>query len=143
MISQGPGVCILTHGNEKEDLAAWAFVKFLNEPENTLLWASETGYAPTRYSVYDMSEYLELCATTTGSNEEKLKAKVLSLYNDCKDYLFVNSAFKGSSAVRKQVGGLMTNALLDQDGHFTKGDYDKWLDDLFDTALNAALKEMF
>lgn len=143
MISQGPGVCILTHGNEKEDLAAWAFIKFLNEPENTLYWASETGYAPTRYSVYDMSEYLELCATTTGSNEEKLKAKVLSLYNDCKDYLFVNSAFKGSSAVRKQVGGLMTNALLDQDGHFTKGDYDKWLDELFNTAYNAALKEMF
>ena len=143
MISQGPGLCILTHGNETEDLAAWAFIKFLNEPENTLYWSSETGYAPTRYSVYDTSEYLELCATTTGSNEEKLKAKVLSLYNDCKDYLFVNAAFKGSSAVRKQVGGLMTNALLDQDGHFTKGDYDKWLDELFDTAYNACLKEMF
>lgn len=144
MISQGPGVCILTHGNENEDLAAWAFIKFLNEPENTKYWASETGYAPTRYSVYEDDEYLELCdPSNADGNEAKLKAKILSLYDQVKDYLFVNPAFKGSSAVRKQVGGLMTNALLDKDDHFSKGTYDAWLDELFATALNAAKKEMF
>ena len=150
MISQGPGVCILDKGNEYENLAAWAFIKFLNEPNSTKTWASETGYAPTRYSVYEDAEYMELCDPTGApDNVAKLTALILGLYDDCKDYLFVSPAFKGSSTARKQAGGIVTNALLDKDGHYkdangniTLESYRAWLDQLFSDAVNTCKKAM-
>ena len=143
VISQGPGVCILDRGNEKENLAAWAFIKFLNEPENTMYWSTETGYAPTRYSVFENDDFIEFCdPESQEGNDGKVRAKVLSLYDQVKDYLFVSPAFKGSSTVRAQVGGLLTNALIDKDGHMTANTYQEWLDSIFADALNTCKKAL-
>jgi ABC-type glycerol-3-phosphate transport system substrate-binding protein len=47
--SYGAGVAVLRHGDE-EDLAAWLFIRWLAEREQTARWAAATGYFPVRLS---------------------------------------------------------------------------------------------
>ncbi len=138
VISQGPGICILTHGDEYEDLAAWAFIKSMMEPEETLYWASETGYAPVRYSTYEMDDYIELCDPTGKEpfSVEELKARVFKAYDDTKDILFVSPAFKGSATCRTQFGALLTKILLKDTAECT----DEFMKQAFEEAIQACLK---
>lgn len=49
---------VIFKGLDKEvEEGAWAFIKFLLEPENTALWAMNTGYLPLRESALEEEEY--------------------------------------------------------------------------------------
>jgi ABC-type glycerol-3-phosphate transport system substrate-binding protein len=47
--SYGGGLGIL-HESEEMDLAAWRFIRWLTEPEQTARWAARSGYFPVRIS---------------------------------------------------------------------------------------------
>ena len=112
IISQGPSVCILDHGNDKDrQLAAWLFYKHMTNTKNTASWAIEVGYLPVRASAYTSD-----------------------------DKVFTTPPFKGSSTARTEVNSLMVNVLKDAaDG---KDINDTYLKEKFDLAINNTLKEM-
>ncbi|MBE3594766.1 MAG: ABC transporter substrate-binding protein [Candidatus Carbobacillus altaicus] len=46
----GNAVSIFDAATDEQKLAAWLFIKYLLNTDNTALWAKETGYLPIRYS---------------------------------------------------------------------------------------------
>lgn len=46
----GTSVTVYQSATPEQRLAAWEFIKFLINTDNTALWAKETGYLPVRYS---------------------------------------------------------------------------------------------
>lgn len=53
----GTNVAVYNTGTPEEKLAAWLFIKFLTEPENTAYLAQNTGYLPVRKSARETEEY--------------------------------------------------------------------------------------
>lgn len=53
----GTNIAMYNTGTEEEKNAAWLFMKFLTEPENTAFLAENTGYLPVRYSARDEESY--------------------------------------------------------------------------------------
>jgi ABC-type glycerol-3-phosphate transport system substrate-binding protein len=47
--SYGAGLAVL-HGSEDQDLAAWLWIRWLAEREQTARWAAASGYFPVRFS---------------------------------------------------------------------------------------------
>lgn len=55
---------MLNQNSDAEKLAAWLFIKFMLEPENTAKFAVNTGgYLPVRTSAYETEEYKEFWKT--------------------------------------------------------------------------------
>lgn len=117
-ILQGPSMCILDHGDENRKLASWLFYKYITTPENTLQWAlNSTGYYPIRLSNLEDPAYLAAADADAQQDKsmEKLTANGFVYYGTMTDTLFTSPAFKGSSTARTQVGGLLTQVLLQGD----------------------------
>jgi len=56
-VQQGPNVAIMSNSTDAERLAAWLFIKFITNTENTAEWSMLTGYLPVRYSAYESDTY--------------------------------------------------------------------------------------
>lgn len=114
-IMQGPSMAILDHGDENRKLASWLFYKFITNEDNALTWGIDsTGYYPVRHSALESDVYQEMCDenNTQDKSYEKLVARVNNYANTVSPTLFTSPAFKGSAAIRTEVGGLFTQALL-------------------------------
>ena len=142
VISQGPGMCILDHGNSDRALASWLFYKFLTNSENSAHWATETGYIPVRESSYSNEYYISACDKTgkTARSLELLKAINAEYCASVSEYYFSTPSFKGSSTARTQVGALMLNAL--KDGRNGTTIDDAYLNSKFNTAYNNIVLDM-
>ena len=122
-IMQGPSMAILDHSDENRRLASWLFYKYITNEDNALSWGLDsTGYFPIRLSALENPVYLAACDETAAQDKslEKLLARVNNYFNDVNPYLFVSPAFKGSSTIRTQVGGLFTQALLQDPSNLDK-----------------------
>lgn len=122
-IMQGPSMVVLDHDDENRALASWLFYKYITNTDNALSWALDsTGYFPIRTSSLEDPIYQEACDETITQNQslEKLLARVNTFFTEVNPYLFTSPAFKGSSAARTQVGGLMTQALLQDPSNLDK-----------------------
>lgn len=131
-IMQGPSMCILDHNDDNRALASWLFYKFITEADNTLEWAlNSTGYSPIRESNFQDPLYLEAADVeeTQEKTSDRLIARGFGYYSDVRDTFFTSPAFKGSSQIRTQVGGLLTNSLL-------SSNIDADIDKLFQDALD-------
>ena len=113
-INQGPSVAILDHNDENRRLASWLFYKHMTNEENSLDWALNSGYCAIRQSNYSDPAYLEAndVDATQPKSLERLMAKANNYIGTMTSTLFVSPAFKGSSTIRTQVGGLLTQCLL-------------------------------
>ncbi|MGH9050419.1 MAG: ABC transporter substrate-binding protein [Acidimicrobiia bacterium] len=49
----GASLYIVNQSSPAKQAAAWAYAKFLNEPEQVAQWSADTGYVPTRESAVD------------------------------------------------------------------------------------------
>ena len=145
VINQGPSISILkstaSDANNRA-LASWLFYKFLTNTTNSTYWATETGYMPVRYSVYETEAFMDY-ANTDGKPQmstELLGAKTarFSQVVSSSDELFFSPVFKGSSEARQQVGSIMTQSLLQPEADFT----DTWLNGIFEKAVNETLLAM-
>lgn len=53
----GTNVSVFSSATEEEKYAAWEYMKFLINTENTTYWAMESGYLPVRYSALESDEW--------------------------------------------------------------------------------------
>lgn len=53
----GTNTFVFTSASAEEKLAAWLFAKYLTENENTVAWASATGYVPVRTSALESEQW--------------------------------------------------------------------------------------
>lgn len=56
---QGTNLTIFESASDEEKLAAWEYMKFLTSKEQTVHWATKTGYVPVRTSALDLPEWQE------------------------------------------------------------------------------------
>lgn len=142
MISQGPSLAFLDHGNENRALGAWLFYKELSSVETNAAWSTTTGYSPIRESVLYSDEYLRYMDEELYNEKtlDHLKALNAQYINETANDLFVSPVFKGSSEARKQAGGLVTDCLMKalESGQTL----DEMIDSLFETAYNAVILKM-
>ena len=147
LVLQGGSLCILSHPSETDDanrqLAAWMFYKFITNKANSITWASNTGYAPIRKSVYKTSDWLEIIDTndTTGSPKEGIElltALSLKYVQSNSDFMFLTDVFQGSRVAREQVDGMFAE-ILDADAGVCTSDF---VAGKFNTAYNNIIKEM-
>ena len=110
VISQGPSLVMLTGGNgvtnatEKEKMT-FLFIKELMDPAFQATFSMESGYNPSRNSVYELDAYIE---HMNGTDITAVAAKVAATLNE---RYFTSPAFVGSSTARIQVGNALLNAL--------------------------------
>ena len=142
LISQGPSVCILSHGDKDRILASWLFYKHLTNSTNTAKWPIEVGYLPVRSSAYSSEAYFDYSDVSNkpAMSEELLVARNAVYSSSTTNWVFTTPAFKGSSTARSEVGSLMATMLKDaMDG---KTIDDAYLNTAFDLAENNTLKDM-
>lgn len=137
VISQGPGVCVFNSGDADKDLASYLFIKFINQPENALYWALETGYFPVRQSLFESDAYIDACTPGTKTGIDLLKAKTWSYGGTIQEDVFTNAPFKGSDSARSLAGSLL-NECVGYAGELT----DDILNSKFETAINEIKKKM-
>jgi len=58
-VQQGPNIAIMSFTSDEQRLAAWIFITYITNAENTAAWSMDTGYLPVRYSAYDSDVYKE------------------------------------------------------------------------------------
>lgn len=115
VIQQGTNVAIFSKSTDLQKLAAWLFIKHALTPENTAMFAMRTGYMPVRQSAYDLDEYVEFL-----ENPAPADAAFSLVHNATKEYsengwnYFVDPAWSGSSAVRKEVGTAVVEILVNK-----------------------------
>lgn len=53
----GTNLAVFSSASDDEKLAAWEFIKYAINTENTAFWAKESGYLPVRYSALESDEW--------------------------------------------------------------------------------------
>lgn len=118
-VSQGPTLAILNNtslSNEVNALRAkyaFKFVKYLTSTAvNTVLCANfSEGYSPVRTSCYSSEAYQNFLV----DNEDTLIGKAAQVVtNDLSDKYLWSPAVKGSSKARDEVGGIITQVLMNK-----------------------------
>lgn len=82
--------------------AAWEYLKFLTQADNTAEWAMKTGYLPVRTSAFQSQTYQDFMA-----KDEVAKAAFAQVGDQ-----YFESAFKGSNEVRTLLGTEVESAIL-------------------------------
>lgn len=114
VIQQGTNIAMLNQNSDAEKLAAWLFIKFMLQPDNSATFAINTGgYLPVRKSAFltpDYKEFLEDPAL-----DQKLWAEAVNValkYNDLGFTMFVDPHFNGSSEIREEAGEIFTAIIV-------------------------------
>ena len=104
-VQQGPNIAIMSNSTDGERLAAWLFIKYITDTEQTAKWSMLTGYLPVRYSGYDSAIYQEFLTNPDADYiYESMTANAAFLQVD---YFEFDPAFAGrttSSDARIQAG---------------------------------------
>lgn len=117
VISQGTNLCLLK-GSADETTAAWLLLRYLTEGEGNVNFAIETGYLPVTSGTVDgvgvgeeSDTYQRFLSTNSPSALDQCRQSVAKIAKN--DYVaskgwtkFVDPAFRGSSAVREEVGNV-------------------------------------
>lgn len=112
-VSQGPTLALFSDRglddkvNEATQLYAWKFMKYITNGETNaeLCIEGSEGYVPVRYSAYETEYFREFMEE--GEDYAKCYEVVVQ---DVDEYL-ITDAFKGSAALRDEVGTLLTASL--------------------------------
>lgn len=72
----GTNVTVFNSATDEEKLAAWEYIKFLINTENTAYWAEKTGYLPVRYSALESDSWKAFTAENPvyGVGEQQFEA---------------------------------------------------------------------
>lgn len=130
-VTQGPDLCIFNNpdlsdaANSARVLYAWKLMKYLTNSANNCkicLLGSE-GYLPVRESAYTEDLYLEFLEAG------EIQAEIAELVeNKIAGRYFSSPCFPGSTVLRKEVGGIITEALTSSSS----------ITDIFNVAINNA-----
>lgn len=152
IISQGPSMTILRHDKTSgvvDENRAWAsflFYKYITNTDNGAVFSLNSNYAPVRYSSTETEIYQAALAAANVSETtdvEVINGLVLKYFNEVLDRFYVSPVFVGSSACRDQAGSIMTQVMNAGRGKTqTDETLDSWLDGIFSTAYNEAIKSI-
>lgn len=109
-ISQGPSLVMFEAGNgveniDEKKIMTFMFVKELMDPEFQAAFAKESGYNPSRNSVYENEDYAE------HMNGTDITAVAANVAASMSNRFFTSPAFIGSSTARTQVGNVVLYTL--------------------------------
>ncbi|MCK9536435.1 MAG: extracellular solute-binding protein [Bacilli bacterium] len=114
VIQQGTNIAMLNQNTDAEKLAAWLFIKFMLEPENTAQFAINTGgYLPVRKSAYETEDYKEFLEDP--ALDQKLWSEAISValsYPELGYKMFVDPAFNGSATIREKAGEIFAAVIV-------------------------------
>ncbi|WP_282938968.1 ABC transporter substrate-binding protein [Paenibacillus sp. RC67] len=101
-VIQGTNVSVYRSSSDEQKLAAWEYIKFLINTENTAYWAMQTGYLPVRTSASNLDSYKQFVKEkpNQGVAEKQLADG------------FFYSRVLGSTAVKNVVMKEVENAFL-------------------------------
>lgn len=107
IISQGPSVAILDHGNDEKALGAWLFLRFFFKEKN-VLWSTSTsaGYLPTTKSGYASQTYKDI-SDPSAYEAGTLEYNLAVTYQYCakvQGEQFISPVFAQSGPARTQAG---------------------------------------
>ena len=116
VISQGPSICFFKNSKitEQAQINSWKFYKWITSPENTAAFAMLTGYEPVRLSAYESDAYVEHKDITKKDADLYTKVANLTSSPAVTGAYFTSPAFVGSAIAREQVGGIITQTLLEK-----------------------------
>ncbi len=119
---QGTNLAVFNTATAEEQFAAYTYITYLVEDENTATWATETGYLPVTTAAYDTdiyTSYAEGNATATAALNQLDKMKVIvpvfggsnEIYNvNVND--FMSSVLEANEDVATELEKLTENAQL-------------------------------
>ena len=108
VIQQGPNINLFYKDNVQEMIAAWLFLKYITDTDQTSRWAIATGYSPVRKSAFDIvNNYYEDKESLTVKQE--VFKNVAQVAQAQIPYYFTSPAFDKSSKAREQVGVLFVD----------------------------------
>ena len=134
-VSQGVTLTILKNPrysdevNDQRAKIAWQLMEYLTNEENNIdICLSSNGYAPVRESSYENEVYLDFM-----NEEDDFMAKCArTVAYEINGNYFNYPVFQGSARARDEVGGIITQVLLDE----------KTVEQAFDDAYNQTLINM-
>ncbi len=133
VIQQGTNLTILGDTTNAQRQAAWLFIKFVTNVENTVHWAMQTGYLPVRESAFESETFQKFLGITVPTSEfylnpaesESWSVQDQVYYSAYKnrskssnaaykqlDYMFYDPAFISSSRVRALAGLAAEDTIL-------------------------------
>ncbi|WP_019154133.1 ABC transporter substrate-binding protein [Robertmurraya massiliosenegalensis] len=100
----GTNVSVFASATEEEKFAAWEYIKFLINTENTTYWAMQSGYLPVRYSALESDEWKAYTSENPeyGIGEQQFDAG------------FYDPRIKGAYALKNAVAKELDRVLLGQ-----------------------------
>ncbi len=135
VISQGPSLCIFKDENPQKVIASWLFVKYLTTTvEFQAAFSMESGYVPVLKSVAENPTYKMFLESADGG--DFVAALTAKICMEQESAYYTSPAFNGSSTARDQVGALLQNAFVNDDG----GDLDAFIDKVFEKAMKECKK---
>src|SRR5574344_637260 len=129
IIMQGPSVTLFKRATDQEKHYAWLLYKYLTNTDNSASYSFLTGYNPVRTSSYSSKFYDQYDAATMNNTKYQLVHEVSQLANTLTNDYYVSPAFKGSSAARDQMNGILAAVCNNKTS----------VDDAFSAALTACV----
>lgn len=108
VIQQGPNINMFLKDDPQQMIAAWLFLKYITEAEQSARWSIATGYSPVRKSAFEqVNTYYDSLETI--SARQMVFKNVALVAEQQIPYYFTSPAFGKSSKARDQVGALFVN----------------------------------
>ena len=115
VIAQGPSITFFKNDKitDEQVKASWKFYKHITNAYNSAVYAILTGFEPVNEAAYDSYIYQRYLNSTGEDADLFVDVANLTATSKFKKSYFFTKAFKGSSVARQQVGGIITNVMLD------------------------------
>jgi multiple sugar transport system substrate-binding protein len=107
IIMQGPSITLFKRATDAEKKYAWLFYKYITNTDNSASYSFLTGYNPVRTSSYSSKFYDQYDEGTMKGTKYELVHQVSQLANTITNDYYVSPAFKGSTAARDQMNGIL------------------------------------
>ncbi|SCK03047.1 Lactose-binding protein precursor [uncultured Clostridium sp.] len=114
VIQQGASLFVTSNVSPEQQYAAYEFIKFLTNTENTAKFATSTGYLPVRKSAQDLSEVKALI-----EDETNLYGKIYNVAQEALNYAYytpaVNNAQSARMSAQEKYEAFVTGNIADVD----------------------------
>lgn len=114
VIQQGASLFATSNVSPEQQYAAYEFIKFLTNTENTAKFATSTGYLPVRKSAQDLSDVKALI-----EDETNLYGKIYNVAQEALNYAYytpaVNNAQSARMSAQEKYEAFVTGSIADVD----------------------------
>jgi multiple sugar transport system substrate-binding protein len=143
-IQQGPNINLFKSNDEQRMIAAWLFAKYMVSPQKTAEFSIPSGYAPIRYSSYELPIWTNYVSsivanpTTLLEAQNKLVKEAIDIFLENGDIFFTSAVFNLSSKTRTEAGALLFKILAFKADNQDQLDayIDEQYQDSFDSIVN-------